>query len=230
MVTEDELYESYKDQLAFKKLAEPYFPCIVGALSIGFSMTNTVWLEALVLESDLLRDYYLYEAEKGIQHIPWLKKQGYKFINGGADIAANTGTIFSPRTFEKVFMPALKKIAQECEKHGMVYCYRTDGNIWGISDAMFQDAGVQAFGEVDRLASMTVGSLREAYPDLIILGNISSSTLCVGSVDDVRKETRLSLEESQGYNYIPGPSNAIVHGTPVENVYAMVEEIDRYKP
>lgn len=229
-VTEDVLYEEYKDQLELKKMSDPYFPSIVGGLSFPFSMGNVLGLEALVLEPELLRDYYLFHAEIGIQHIEWLHKQGYKFINGGADMATNTGPIFSPKTFETIFVPSLKRITEECSKYGMIYCYRTDGDIWAISDAMFLDGGVQAFGEVDRLASMTVGSLRERYPDLIILGNNSSSTLAIGAVEEVREETRASLEESGGLNFIPGPSNAIVHGTPVENVYAMVEEINNYKP
>jgi hypothetical protein len=47
---------------------------------------------------------------------------------------------------------------------------------------------------------------------------------------DVREETRATLMESGGYNYIPGPSNAVMHGTPVENVYSMIDEIEKYKP
>ena len=59
---------------------------------------------------------------------------------------------------------------------------------------------------------------------------ISSTTLCHGTDSDVRAETQASLRESGGLNYIAGPSNAIVHGTPVRNVYAMREEIGRYQP
>jgi uroporphyrinogen-III decarboxylase len=77
---------------------------------------------------------------------------------------------------------------------------------------------------------MTVDKLRKAYPNLIILGNISSGTLHKGTAMDVREETRATLMESGGYNYIPGPSNAVMHGTPVENVYSMIDEIEKYKP
>ncbi len=229
-ISEDELNEFYKDHLNFKKLADPYFPTIVTAIGLGIPMHSTVWLEATALEPELLSDYFMYTAEKAIPHIEWLYRQGFKFINGGADIASQSGPVYSPASFQKIIMPALKKIADECRKYGMVYCYRTDGNIWSISDYLFNSAGVQAFGEVDRDAGMTVGRLREAYPDLIILGNISSGTLHKGTAKDVREETRATLMESGGYNYIPGPSNAIMHGTPVENVYSMIDEIERYKP
>jgi hypothetical protein len=229
-ITDDELSELYRDHLSFKKLADPYFPTIVTAIGLGIPMYDTVWLEATILEADLLSDYFMYVAEKSIPHIKWLSQKGFKFVNGGADIASQNGPIYSPVSFQKIMVPALKKIADECTKHGMVYCYRTDGNVWAISDDMFINAGIHAFGEVDREAGMTVGKLRKAYPDLIILGNISSVVLHKGTEIDVREETRATLIESGGYNYIPGPSNSIMHGTPVENVYAMIDEIEKYKP
>jgi hypothetical protein len=229
-VTEDELYNIYKDQLTLKKMAEPYFPAFINGLGLFFPMENVVWLEATAAEPELLRDYYLYQAEILVQHVKWLHEQGYRFISAGSDIASNTGPIISPNAFRTIFVPALKKLSDECRKYGMFYCYRTDGNIWSISDYMFNEAGVQAYGEVDRAASMTVASLRQKYPGIIIVGNVSSATLNTGTIEEVRKMTRESLEESDGYNYFPGPSNAIMHGTKLENIYAMLEEIENYRP
>jgi hypothetical protein len=229
-VSDDVLNEIYKDHLNFKKLADPYFPTIVTAVSLGIPMHSAVWLEATALEPELLSDYFMHSAEEALPHIKWLYRKGFKFINGGADIASQNGPVYSPASFQKIMVPALKRIADECSKFGMVYCYRTDGNIWAISDHLFGSAGVQCFGEVDRDAGMTVDKLRKAYPNLIILGNISSGTLHKGTAMDVREETRATLMESGGYNYIPGPSNAVMHGTPVENVYSMIDEIEKYKP
>lgn len=224
------LVKRYQSQLELKALADPFFPTIVGGVTVPMQMTSPAWLEATLLEPEIMREYYLYRAEIGVKHIQWLSQQGFRFINGGGDIAFNQGPILSPASFRELFVPALTKIADACRKYNMCYCYRTDGNIWSIMDDIFLRAGVQAYGEVDRDATMTVGSIRQKYPDLIILGNISSRTLCTESCEAVREETRCSLEESAGINYIPGPSNAVVHGTPVENVYAMIEEIKRFTP
>lgn len=229
-ITSDELSTIYEDQLRFKKMAEPYFPSIVSSLSLGFLMSDPTWLELTALEPELLCDYYLFETEIMIHHIKWLKQQGCIFLSGGADIAGNSESIISPIAFHKIFVPALRKLSQACEKEGLTFCYRTDGNTWLISDDLFLTSGIQAYGEVDRHASMTVGSLRQKYPNLIILGNISPITLSNGSVDDVREETKATLQECGGYNYIAGPSNAIVHGTPIENIYAMIDEINKYHP
>jgi uroporphyrinogen-III decarboxylase len=212
-----------------KKMAEPYMPAIAGALGIGFPMDQVVWLEATVLEPGLLCEYFLFQTENAAKHIQFLRKQGYRFINGGADIATGTGPVVSPGAFQAIFVPALRRLADECRKHGMMYCYRTDGNTWKIADSLFLDAGIQAYGEVDRDASMTVGRLRSRYPGIFILGNVSSAALSTCSEEEIRRETRATLEEAGGSHYIAGPSNAVVHGTPVNNLLAMIDEVMHYK-
>jgi hypothetical protein len=228
-VSQDELHELYRDQLTLKKMAEPYMPAIAGALGIGFPMDQVVWLEATVLEPGLLCEYFLFQTENAAKHIQFLRKQGYRFINGGADIATGTGPVVSPGAFQAIFVPALRRLADECRKHGMMYCYRTDGNTWKIADSLFLDAGIQAYGEVDRDASMTVGRLRSRYPGVFILGNVSSAALSTCSEEEIRKVTRATLEEAGGSHYIAGPSNAVVHGTPVNNLLAMIDEVIHYK-
>ena len=91
-------------------------------------------------------------------------------------------------------------------------------------------SGVQAFGEVDRSAGMTVAKIRAAHPNLIVLGNTASVLLHKGTKEEVKEDTRKQLEESEGINFIPGCSNAIVHGTPIRNIYAMIEEIEKFVP
>ena len=229
-VSEDELATVYQSQIAFKKAADAYFPSLVGGLSLDIPIQNIVWLEATALEPELLAEYLLVQAEIWIQHVGWLAKQGFRWINGGGDLASNLGTIFSPVFFRQALVPALRTITRVCDQYKMLYCYRTDGNIWSIAESMFGDAGCQAYGEVDRDAGMTVGALRNRFPNLVILGNNSSNLLHRGSEEQVRRETRQSLCESGGSHYIPGPSNAIMHGTPVDNVYAMIDEIKKYSP
>ena len=227
--SDEQLADFNKNHIEIKKLAGGNFATLAGALALEAAMDNVIWLEATALEPELLRDYYLHMAEGMARQVRWFKEQGFRFINAGSDIASQEGPIISPKSFSFIFEPALKILAAECARQAMIYCYRSDGNMWSLCDSIFKRAGVQAYGEVDRFATMTVGNLRERYPGVIILGNVSSITLCNGTEQQVREETRATLQESGGYDYIAGPSNAIVHGTPVENVYAMVEEIKGFK-
>jgi hypothetical protein len=226
--SDGELAEIYKGQLEIKKLAGTMFAVLAGALALGAAMDDVVWLEATALEPDLLRNHYLHMAEGMARQVVWFRDNGFRFINAGSDIASQGGPVISPDSFGFIFEPALGIMSAECARLGLTYCYRSDGNMWSLCDSIFKRAGVQAFGEVDRGASMTVGRLREKYPGVILLGNVSSVTLCSGTVRQVREEVRATLDEAGGRGYIAGPSNAIVHGTPVENVYAMVEEITGY--
>lgn len=224
-VPEDRIAMIYKDQMVHKKMADPYFGFLCGAAGLAIPMYEPVWLEAALLEQDLMADYFMYRAEILVQHLRWLGGQGIRWINGGGDLASQTGPVYSPDTFRAILARPFQKLIAECNHLGMVYCFRTDGNLWPILDVLVKECGLGSIGETDRGASMIVGDLHQKYPGLIVLGNVNSSTLSDATEKGVRKEVRAGLDESDGYDYIPGPSNAIVHGTPVENVYAMVEEI-----
>lgn len=228
--TDDGLFEQYADQLEIMRLAGGRFAVLASALSVHLPIEDSIWLEATALEPELLRDYYLNMAQGLAKHARWFREKGFRFINAGSDIASKDGPIISPGAFSFIVEPAIQVIASACADLGLTYCYRSDGNLWSLCDSIFIKAGVHAYGEVDRNATMTVAGLREKYPETIILGNVSSITLGNGTERQVREETRATLAESGGYGYIAGPSNAIVHGTPIKNVYAMIDEIVKYKP
>ncbi len=229
-VTGEELETLYRDQRDLKALADPYFPTVCGGAGLCIPMYDPVWLEASLVETELLADYFQYRAEIHVRHIRWLAEKGFRWINGGGDLAGKKGPAYSPRTFRAIMAAPLRTVVEACKRHGMVYCFRSDGNLWSLLDCFVHEGHLEALGEVDREASMTVGDIHRQYPGLIVLGNVNSSTLAGGSVRRVRSETRAGLEESGGLDYIAGPSNAILHGTPPENIHAMIEEIRRYRP
>ena len=203
---------------------------IVPGFGVPFTMYTPAWLEAMALEPALLREYLLWCVSGAIAHMEHLADAGYVFFNGGGDLAGNTGPLFSPALCRQILTDALTQYSNACGHKNVTFCYRTDGDIWKIFNELLVLPGVQAFGEVDRDASMTVGAIRAKHPNLVILGNMSSALLRLGTPQQVREDQRKQLEESQGLNFIPGPSNAIVHGTPVENIFAMIEEIERFVP
>ncbi|MDA0747648.1 MAG: hypothetical protein O2954_14090, partial [bacterium] len=83
--------------------------------------------------------------------------------------------------------------------------------------------GMPGYGEVDWEASMQMGAIREEYPDLVVWTNVSVDLLCRGTRDEVYAHSMQILEESEGCGYFHGASNAILPGTPPENVWAMME-------
>ena len=141
----------------------------------------------------------------------------------GGDMAGNDGPIYSPAAFRAVVLPAYTFALKRLNAAGAHYVFRSDGNLWSVADMLFNEARVPGYGEVDRDASMTVGQLRKRFPKLTLWGQVSSNFLARATVQQVKDECRRILDESGGTGYFHGCSNAIVKGTPPENVIAMLE-------
>ena len=200
---------------------------MINSGGVGFSFYDPLWLELLYTKPDLVRRYLMRHARREGKYIRQAARQGFRWFSGGGDLAGNNGPMISPQSFREVFVPPIKYLAETCARLGVVYCYRSDGMLWPIFNDMFGTAGVQAYGEADRSATMTVGEILKQKPGLIVLGNTSSALLVNGTVEEIREDTRNQLAEADGCCFIPGPSNAVVHGTPVRNVFAMLEELTR---
>ncbi|MBI2441285.1 MAG: hypothetical protein HYV35_07945 [Lentisphaerae bacterium] len=144
-----------------------------------------------------------------------------KVLIAGGDLAGQNGPFYSPETLRQVMLPAIIQAMRALRELGAHYVFRSDGNLWPIADMLFREAACPGYGEVDREAGMTVGALRKKYPQLVLWGNMSSARLAWESAEWVRAQTRKIVAESGGTAYFHGPSNAIIKGTPPENVVAM---------
>nr|HML45174.1 uroporphyrinogen decarboxylase family protein [Clostridia bacterium] len=212
----------------FAKLADQDVGHILpgGMEGLGY---DPAWMMLAYLEPALVRDHFARIADHAIARMRVLRKRGYRWFNGGADMASQTGVLYSPQLLADVVLDSLRRFADACAAVDAVFCYRSDGNLWQVFDLLFGTAGIQAFGEADRDAGMAVGLIHARNPRLRILGNVSSALLAEGTAQQVREETLRMLQEAEGAPFVAGPSNAIVHGTPVENVWAMVEVIQKYR-
>jgi hypothetical protein len=191
---------------------------------------DTIWLEAIYLRPDLIERYINIQVERAIRDITFLSTMGVKFVFGGGDLAGNEGPIYSPATFRRFLLPALKRVTEVCHKLGMFYLFGSDGNLWPISKELFEDSGVDGYYEIDRRAGMDLKKLRSQFPHLTLIGNISSHTLHTGSKTEVIKETLDCIETAKELGgIIVGCSNYITPQTPIENVLAMVETIRKYR-
>lgn len=198
-----------------------------GGLSIPY---DPVWLEAVALRSDLVARHLDLQVERAIRHISGLAHIGVKFIFGGGDFAANEGTFYSPKAFHELMLPRLQRIAEACHRHGIYYLFASDGNLWPVADDLFGGSGVDGYYEIDRRAGMDLRRLRERFPKLILIGNISSHTLHLSTKAEVIAETLSCLEEAKRCGgVIVGVSNYMLPGTPEGNLRAMMETIAAYR-
>ncbi len=186
------------------------------------------WLEASLLEPELTADYLDLIVEENIAYMELQRQHGIWLFNGGGDFAYNTGPIYSPKFFGEVMAPRWKKMFDWCREHDAIYVFRSDGNLWPVADSLFGQARPQAYYEVDHDAGMTFDRLREAFPELVLVGNVSCDTLQRGTAEEVRKMTRYCLD-SAAPRVIIASANSLLHGTPLENIYAMYDTAKEYR-
>jgi hypothetical protein len=201
-------------RLAGGTIAVPYEPAL--------------WLEATVVRPDLVARLLDVQAARIERRLPALAAAGVDLIFGGGDMASNEGPFYSPRAFEELLAPRLKRVTDACHACGVRYLFASDGNLWPVAEVLFGQCGVDGYFEIDGRAGMDLVRLREAYPDLTLLGNMSSHTLHTGTAEQVAAEALSCIEAAERYGgIIVGLSNYAMPGTPPGNLQAMVETIER---
>jgi len=198
----------------------------VAGMGVGVGVPNrsTIWFEMIAARPDLVRRYIEAQTEYTIRRIKCYEGIDVQVMLGGGDMAWNEGPIYSPKFFCEVMTPAFKRVTQACHDIGKYYFFASDGNLWPVADHIF--TFVDGFYEIDRRAGMDLRRLRERYPHLTLIGNISSHTLHMGTKEEVIAETRSCIEAAKELgSIIVGVSNLIVSQTPPENFFAMLETI-----
>ena len=203
------------------------------AISINHVITipiEAAWLEALLLQPELVEMYLDYQLRQSLALIEEAAKHGVDFIMGGGDLADDRGPIYSPYLFEKITLPRFKKLISFCHKMGLFYIFRTDGNTKPIWKQLFIDSGADGYGEIQPTAGMNLAELKRELPHLTLWGNIDcGETLVNGSKEKIFKETEDCMEKGKpGGGYIFGSSNSIHYGVPAKNFLYMLEAAKKY--
>jgi hypothetical protein len=187
-------------------------------------------LMAAVLEPSAVEDILDCQLALGLAQLEALAGRGIKVVLGGGDMADKNGPLYSPELFERLMLPRWRQVAARSRELGLHYVWRSDGNLWKVSDMLFCDAGMPGFGEVDFDATMTTAELRARYPGLTLWANLSGDLLRRGSPEEVYRHGMENLEASGGRRYLHGCSNTILPGTDVKNVEAMMKARDDFSP
>jgi len=187
-------------------------------------LREEIWLEAMVTHPDLVGRWLDAQAESDIRNIEAQSKLDVQVMLGGGDMASYKGPLYSPRAFREIILPRLKRVVDVCHAYGKYYFFASDGDLWPIADDLFPN--VDGYYEIDRRAGMDLTKLRERYPHLTCIGNISSHTLHLGTKEEVIEETRSCIEAAKKYgSIIVGVSNLIMPQTPEANLHAMLDTL-----
>ena len=205
--------------------------CTIRMSGGGVSISREqIWLEAIALRPDLVGRHLDLQVESARRSAGQLIDFGFEYLFGGGDFAGYKGPFYSPSAFHDLVLPRLQQVTEIIHGFGGQYLFASDGDLWSVADDLFGASGVDGFYEIDGLAGMDLPRLRDRFPNLTLNGNINSHTLHVGTRGEVVEEARSCVEAAKEHQgIIVGLSNLPVPGTPLENVMAMLETIERYR-
>lgn len=220
-------YKPRKEDFAFQIKAQELYggEKAVEAVGVGVGIPHdSVWLEAMLLDPGIVRASIEYQAARAEKCVEFLHSYGFKYFLGGMDFASEQGPMFSPKVFRELLLPGLKKVSEACRRFGVYHLFASDGNLWPVAGALFGESGIDGYYEIDLKAGMSLERLRQEYPELTLLGNISSWTLSQGNREEVKEEVLSCLETAKKYGgIIVGLSNYALPETPPENIDIMLE-------
>lgn len=136
------------------------------------------------------------------------------------DMAHNGSPMFSPASFEKVLLPAYRRMIRAYKEAGAQYVIlHSDGNILPILD-MLVDAGIDGLNPLERRAGMVAEDLRVRYPELILTGGMcNTQTLPNGSIHEIQDETRRLIDLGRDGGFIIG-THSLSPEIPIESYAA----------
>lgn len=107
------------------------------------------------------------------------------------DMAGNSGPMFSPDAFERVLLPAYRRMVRAYRDAGAKYVLlHSDGDVRPVLD-MLVDVGIDGLNPLEARAGMRASAIRDRYPGLILTGGMcNTDTLIHGPIARIEAEAR----------------------------------------
>jgi uroporphyrinogen decarboxylase len=139
------------------------------------------------------------------------------------DIAYKTGPLFSPAWLREHWVPRLRRLVDAWHARDTYCIFHSDGCLWPVLDDLLA-AGIDALNPLEVLAGMTVGALRQRYPQLVLTGGVDVSQLLpLGRPEEVRAAVRRNIADTGGMGYLLGSSTELHWEVKLCNAIAMFE-------
>ena len=161
-----------------------------------------------------------YNFQLGLRAI----REGAEILVFGDDYASAHGPLMSPKHFETLIFPRLRKFVDRYKAEGGYCVKHSDGNIWSLLDAIV-NLGFDAINPIDPIAGMDIEKVKGMYGNRVcLIGNIDCGELLSnGSPEEVEDVVKDCIKKAgQGGGYILSSSNTIHSGVKPENFLAMI--------
>lgn len=200
---------------------------VIGGVNLTIPLDEN-WLLATAADPGLVAASLDVQLEQAIREAKAQAAVGVKVLLCGNDCADNRDVIYGPKVFRDIYLPRFRRLLDEVHKLGCWVIMTSDGNLWSVTDMLFDDAGLDCYGEIDWTAGMDIKRLKARYPRPSYWGNVPTSLIQSGSKAEVLEAARYCIESVGDKRLILGSSNSILPGSPPENVWALREAADRW--
>jgi hypothetical protein len=203
------------------QLELPYFLYCLPGLSAG----------PLMMCLDKQSRYYtsMEMAADALEHIAEI------LIEVGVDfiwIGAGGTELLSPSIYEEVIIPQSRRIIKFVKSKGGRIHYHCCGKsqLW-VDNGYFNKIGMDVLETLSAPPSGSIEDIGKARAridkTIVTRGNIDLELIRNGNSKDCAKAARAVIEATSGYPHIIGAGDAILYGTPAENLVAIKEECEK---
>jgi hypothetical protein len=91
------------------------------------------------------------------------------------DFASTRAPLFSPRAYERIFLPNLRRMVDTFHALGFRVSYESEGNVYPML-ALLDESGVDGLAFMEPRAGMTIEAIRERFGDrFFVMGNVCNT-------------------------------------------------------
>ncbi len=198
----------------------------------GYTLGLEPFLEALMDDPGLVKDMFDFWADFVISLArDWLAHVRFDYAAFNEDgMGYKNSTLVSPRMFQDLWAPALRRVVDELHKHGIdIIAYYTSGNIRPLIPTLL-DLGVNLHFPLEVAAGLDARVLRREFgKDVRLIGNIARQALMDGpQAVDIEFDSKVPLLAAEG-GYIPAVDDMIVQDISLDAYRHYIERVRNYR-
>ena len=144
------------------------------------------------------------------------------------DMGSQSNLLISMKLWDRNFKPRMKRWCDLIHSYGLKVFYHSDGAVADLIPRLIE-VGVDVLNPIQHVCpGMNMAQLKKQYgKKLVFHGGVENqAVLPFGTIEDVRRETRYCMQAlGHGGGYIACSCHNVQSGTPLENIFMMIETI-----
>jgi len=125
------------------------------------------------------------------------------------DVAYDKGMFFSPRLWQDIYFPCVKRICDFLHEKDLIIVYHGCGRSLEIMENLIE-AGIDAYNPLEAKAGMDPVELKKEFGDrLSFWGGIDTRLLGYGTWEEIEKEALYKLQTARGGGYMPASDHSV---------------------